>query len=257
MPKENEINSILNDLKSLAKLLDKYKFKENGRIELTRLEEVISDVESKLGAKNRKKMVFATKNEGIAFHTLTTGMNANPATNKQKLDLYLEISYEYNSDGVAVEEMIKQYNLNLHINGVQKNNPSNHDFGWHLDGFEEMKHDVNRKKKSKKNNKLQFIHPYYHFHAGGKAIAGKGPGSLMLLSSPRLPHPPMDIVLAVNFVICHFYSTHEVRFSEEMGIFTDDDYKQLVNRSAMRIYKPYYEEIKDHIINSKYVPLLP
>lgn len=253
MAKGNEVNSMLQDLKSLARLLEKYKFKEHGTIEVTKLEEVITDVEGKLGGKKRKKMVFATKNEGIAFHTLTTGMNANPATKKNKLDLYLTLSFEFNSDGKEVEEIIKHYALNLHIKGVQKNNPSNHDFGWHQDGFEEMRLDVKRKKK----RKLQFIHPYYHFHAGGKAINGKGPGSLIILSSPRLPHPPMDIVLAVNFVICHFFSTHEMRFAGEMDIFADDDYKQLVERSAMRLYRPYYEEIRNHVTQSKYAPLLP
>ena len=253
MAKVNEVNSMLQDLKSLARLLEKHKFREHGFIELAKLEEVITDVENKLGGKNRRKMIFSTRNEGIAFHTYTTGMNANPATKMQKLDLYLNLSFEYNSDGTKVEEKIKNYALNLHIKGIQKNNPSEHDFGWHQDGFEEMRLDVKRKKK----RKLQFIHPYYHFHAGGKAIDGIGPGSLMLLSSPRLPHPPMDIVLAVNFVICHFFSTQEIRFVDEMGIFADDDYKQLVERSAIRLYKPYYEEIRCNVTQSKYAPLLP
>lgn len=253
MAKGNEVNSMLQDLKSLAKLLEKHKFKENGTMEITKLEELITDVESKLGGKKKKKMVFATKNEGIAFHTLTTGMSANPATKNQKLDLYLSMSFEYYSEEAEVDDIMKHYNLNLHIKGVQKNNPSNHDFGWHQDGFEEMRLDVKRKKK----RKLQFIHPYYHFHAGGTAIAGKGPGSLMMLSSPRLPHPPMDIVLAVNFVICHFYSTHETRFADELGIFEDEDYKQLVERAATRLYKPYYEEIKRDVTKSKFAPLLP
>lgn len=253
MAKGNEVNSMLQDLKSLAKLLEKHKFKENGTMEITKLEELITDVESKLGGKKKKKMVFATKNEGIAFHTLTTGMSANPATKNQKLDLYLSMSFEYHSEEAEVDDIMKHYNLNLHIKGVQKNNPSNHDFGWHQDGFEEMRLDVKRKKK----RKLQFIHPYYHFHAGGTAIAGKGPGSLMMLSSPRLPHPPMDIVLAVNFVICHFYSTHETRFADELGIFEDEDYKQLVERAATRLYKPYYEEIKRDVTKSRFAPLLP
>lgn len=253
MAKGNEVNSMLQDLKSLAKLLERHKFKENGTIEITKIEELITDVESKLGGKKKKKMVFATKNEGIAFHTLTTGMSANPATKDQKVDLYLSMSFEYHSEEAEVDEKMKYYNLNLHIKGVQKNNPSKHDFGWHQDGFEEMQQDVKRKKK----RKLQFIHPYYHFHAGGTAIAGKGPGSLMMLSSPRLPHPPMDIVLAVNFVICHFYCSHETRFADEMGIFEDDDYKQLVERAATRLYKPYYEEIRRDVTKSKFAPLLP
>lgn len=253
MAKGNEVNSMLQDLKSLAKLLEKHKFKENGTIEISKLEELITDVESKLDGKKKKKMVFATKNEGIAFHTLTTGMSANPATKNQKLDLYLSMSYEYHSEEAEVDEKMKHYTLNLHIKGVQKNNPSKHDFGWHQDGFEEMRLEVKKKKK----RKLHFIHPYYHFHAGGTAIAGKGPGSLMMLSSPRLPHPPMDIVLAVNFIICHFYSTQETRFAKEMGIFEDDDYKQLVERSATRLYKPYYDEIRSNVTKSKYAPLLP
>lgn len=252
MAKRNEINSMLQDLKSLAQLLEKYSFKEHGTIEITRLQELITDLERKLIGKKRTKILFATKNEGIVFHTLTTGMNANPAMENQKLDLYLNMAFEYHSEEVDIDRKMKHYTLNLHIKGVQKNSTSKHDFGWHQDGFEEMRLDTDGKKK-----KLQFIHPYYHFHAGGNAIAGKGPGSLMILSSPRLPHPPMDIVLAVNFVICQFYSTQETRFADEMGIFEDDDYKQLIERAAVRLYKPYYEEIQRNLIKSKFAPLLP
>lgn len=233
----------------LANLLDKHHFKQNGTIELTGLQKVINDVESKLNGKPRKKMVFSTKDEGIVFHTVTTGMNANPETGNQKLDLYLKLSYEFDSEGAEVEETIKNYTLSLHIKGVQKNNHhSKHDFGWHQDGIV-----INKKMKKK----FHFIHPYYHFHAGGNAIKGKGPGSLMLLDSPRLPHPPMDIVLAVNFVLCHFFNSQEKKFSDEMEIFNDEDYKQIVIRSAKRFYTRYYKEITDNLTHSKFAPLLP
>ena len=244
--RNNTAASLLQDMKELTQLLDKYSFKTSGNIELTQLEKAVENVTPNTSGKN-PKLVFSTVGDGIVFHTSTTGMSPNPGIKQNKLDLFLTLKYEYNFNQTDLEKTIKAYDLDLQIKGIQKNATSQHFFEWHQD--------IQPKKKID-SKKYQFIHPFYHFHAGGSFLKQKGSGSLLQLSSPRLPHPPMDIVLAVNFILCNFYSTHETSLQKQMKILDDPSYQGLVERAAKRVYKPYYDEVSDDVTKSKFVPLI-
>lgn len=240
------VNALLSDMDALKGLLEHYHFKDNNRIELSDLESVVNKIRANIGTKKKKNLSFTTDNGGITFHTMTTGMTPNPSVQDQKIDLTLELKYEFTCDKTDLKEIIKGYNLDIHIEAAQKNHRKRHYFEWLQDVLPP---------KNKKDKKYQFIHPYYHFHAGGTFLKSKGPGSLILLSSPRLPYPPMDIVLAVNFIICNFFSTNEEKFKEEMKILDDDEYQKLVKRAAKRIYEPYYKEINSDLSKSDFMPL--
>lgn len=244
--KNNKAASLLQDMRDLAHLLDKHSFKTCGNIELTQLEKAIENVSPNTSGKN-PKLVFSTVGDGIVFHTSTTGMSPNPGIKQNKLDLFLTLRYEYHFNQTDIEKTIKEYDLDLQIKGVQKNATSQHFFEWHQDI---------QPKKQNGSKKYQFIHPFYHFHAGGSFLKQKGPGSLLQLSSPRIPHPPMDIVLAVNFILCNFYSTHETGLQKQMKILDDPSYQELVERAARRVYKPYYDEVSNDVTKSKFVPLI-
>ena len=244
--KNNTATSLLQDMKELTRLLDKYSFKNSGNIELTQLEKSVENVSSNTSGKN-PKLLFSTVGDGIVFHTSATGMSPNPGIKQNKLDLFLTLRYEYHFNQTDLEKAIKEYDLDLQINGVQKNATSQHFFEWHQDV---------QPQKQNGSKKYQFIHPFYHFHAGGSFLKQKGSGSLLQLSSPRLPHPPMDIVLAVNFILCNFYSTHETSLQKQMKILDDPDYQELVERAAKRVYKPYYEEVSADVTKSIFVPLI-
>lgn len=242
-------SSLLFDLKELARLLGKYKFDQNNRVELTNLEKEIDRIETDLARKDKGLFHFSVTNDNtIVFHSLTTGMTPNPATEKNTIDLVLSLSYviDSNKDTTPLE-MVSGYSLNLFIECIQKNHRCKHFFEWHLDGPEK---EVNKKK-----GKHHFIHPVYHIHAGGASLKEKGPGSLIMLTSPRLPYPPMDIVLAVNFIICNFFSTRETAFKKEVQILDDEDYQALVKRAADRLYQPYFSGINTKVHDNVFAPL--
>ena len=238
--------ALLKDMKDLSRILEKYDFKNNSRIEMTLLEKAIDNTAQNCGGKNKGKLVFNTPPDGIVFHTLSTGMSPNPGIKSSKLDVFLSLKYEFCFDKPSLEDTMKNYDLDLQISATQKNHTSKHFFEWHQD--------VQPQKRSG-TKKYQFIHPYYHFHAGGAFLQKKGPGSLLQLSSPRLPHPPMDLILAINFVICNFYSTHESRFQSEMKILDDEEYIDLVKRAAERVYIPFFKGVYSDVANNKFVPL--
>lgn len=82
-------------------------------------------------------------------------------------------------------------------------------------------------------------HPLYHFQYGGKKMAeiSEGLGNLLLLPAPRIGHPPMDIVLAVDFVLSNFSG------EEWNGLREVDDYRVKVANAQEIFWKPYMEHI--------------
>lgn len=243
------VTSLLQDMEKLKELLETYHFKDHNRIELTDLEGAVNTIKSNVGTKKKKKITFSTGNEGITFHTLANGMSPNPGILEGKLELTLVLKYEYNCEESNLKEIFNGYELDLRIVGTEKN-----PYGHYSKHYFEWLQDV-PSPKNKTDAKYKYIHPHYHFHAGGAFLKSKASGSLVQLSSPRLPHPPMDIVLAVNFIICNFFSTQEAKFAQEMKILDDEDYQKLVSRAARRLYTPYIEEIRSDITNSEFMPL--
>ena len=244
------VTSLLQDMETLKELLETYHFKDNNRIELTDLESVVNTIRANVASKKQRNITFSTGNEGITFHSLASGMSSNPGMKENKIDLTLTLSYNYDCEKTTMKEIINGYKLDLQIVGTHKNlhgHYSKHYFEWLQDV---------PKPKKETDGKYRYIHPHYHFHAGGNFLKEKAPGSLLQLSSPRLPHPPMDIILAVNFIICNFFSTKEAKFKQEMKILDDEDYQNLISRAARRLYTPYFEEIHNDVTNSEFMPLL-
>lgn len=80
-------------------------------------------------------------------------------------------------------------------------------------------------------------HPLYHFQHGGRKtnehVADEHVGRVLLLASPRLPHPPMDAILAVDFVLANFNATIW------RGLRDESEYTRLVTSAQRRFWKPY------------------
>ncbi|MCX4139341.1 hypothetical protein M0D68_14195 [Paraburkholderia sp. SEWSISQ10-3 4] len=80
-------------------------------------------------------------------------------------------------------------------------------------------------------------HPLYHFQHGGHKIntnIANEIGRLLLLAPPRLPHPPMDGILAIDFILSNF-SGHIWRSLRADSA----DYRALVVGAQMRLWRPY------------------
>jgi hypothetical protein len=83
------------------------------------------------------------------------------------------------------------------------------------------------------------IHPLYHIHFGGHRLTGPiddesaDLGDILLLEPPRLPHPPMDAVLAVDFILSNFYPANR------QTLLADNAYIGLVKGAQARYWKPY------------------
>ena len=85
----------------------------------------------------------------------------------------------------------------------------------------------------------QAAHPLYHFQYGGKKLEeyNEKLGSTFLLDAPRLMHPPMDGILAIDFVL----SNYAGEIWQQLRL--DGEYVNLVTPAFEKIWKPYFEAI--------------
>ena len=98
---------------------------------------------------------------------------------------------------------------------------------WHLD-FD-----------SKDEN--EYIHPDFHLTFGGEVMSNMKLGQVLLLPSPRLPYPPMDAILGVDFIIRNF-----IKKEKSFRILNDPQYKNAVKTSQERLWRPYMLATANH-----------
>ncbi|WP_134706018.1 hypothetical protein [Rahnella sp. CJA17(1/100)] len=101
-----------------------------------------------------------------------------------------------------------------------------------------------------------FCHPRFHIQNGGNRLTDslQNYGDLMIMDAPRLPLPPMDVVLAIDFILSNFFG------SVWQEALCDSEYRDVVSRAQERWWRPYYEGIYQHWTNREQklsVALLP
>lgn len=135
-------------------------------------------------------------------------------------------------------DLIKEYALEFVIIGDA--NGQEYFNCWHLDkDIPPQEGDVHK-----------HTHPYYHFQAGGDRLEGKNVGQLLLLGAPRLPHPPMDIFLAVHFVISNFFGKNDYPFVQRL--FNDMEYVEILSRAKKRMFEPYFQAFRDDCVHQDF-----
>lgn len=102
---------------------------------------------------------------------------------------------------------------------------------WH---FDRHISDVN-------SNEPEAAHPRYHMHFGGRRMTKSGAdfGAALLLASPRLPHPPLDGILFIDFILSNFAENkwRHVRMQSQ--------YLRLIRQSQERLWRPYVRSISN------------
>lgn len=116
------------------------------------------------------------------------------------------------------------YQLRLEIHGIDENN-SDHMVSWHLD--------------YDKDSNAEFVHPFFHMTFGGSAIEDKNFGDLILLPVPRIPYPPMDAIMAIDFTLANF-------MRKDIYNKLRSEYAPALQKSQDWILKPYILSISNH-----------
>ena len=91
------------------------------------------------------------------------------------------------------------------------------------------------------------MHPDFHLTFGGNAMKSEGEnenlvfGKVLIVPSPRLPHPPMDAILGIDFIIKNF-----VQKDIANNIISDSQYRKAVESSQWRLWRPYILAVASH-----------
>ncbi len=172
------------------------------------------------GAKND---IWGYNLNGLYF-TIPTPRNSIPSG----LDSYLTLELSVDICGVCnSDESDKLRSLAVDIEISTINNREKCMCSWHLDRhiYEECDGDSDE------------VHPLYHFQHGGKRIEELSGeiGRSLILDPPRIGHPPLDGVLAIDFILANFAGSLWRRLR------ADGAYVNIVKGAQEHLWQPYYE----------------
>jgi hypothetical protein len=149
------------------------------------------------------------------------------------LELKLNISCLSNMPD-PIDDPIKDFGIQIivKIRTLEKVIAKN---AWHFEPHPAVDDNGNPSKQP------EFHHPLYHLHFGGYELTneteGLQYGNILILEAPRIMHPPMDIVLAIDFVLNNFYSYHSCQ--PLINLTSEPDYIRIVKNARERFWKPF------------------
>lgn len=165
----------------------------------------------------------------IVFH-LSGNISGSMPNNLNKHKIYFENAISLKKEIQVDKDFIQNYRFELNMDSyVQKNDEEEITYykcAWHHD-------------KHIESEESKYTHPNYHFHFGGRYLKDLETGSISIMSSPRIPHPPMDIFLGIHFIISNFFSSKDFPFVNELK--NEYDYQQIIKRAQERLWTPYFK----------------
>lgn len=100
---------------------------------------------------------------------------------------------------------------------------------WHLD----------RHVRTEEEKTSDLLHPRYHLTFGGKYMENLQIddndefGRSLIVRSPRIPYPPMEVLLGLDWIFRHFIP------KSELELLSDPAYNRAVNQLKTHLWKPY------------------
>ncbi|MGD1456755.1 hypothetical protein [Vibrio harveyi] len=164
-----------------------------------------------------------------------------------KLTLRLDADVTVTKDEFTFEN-VKELTINIHYD-AQHCDGFPCKGAWHLDLH--IPASQTQSKKTKKTETVEpfdvtkFMHPDFHFHHGGNKLnALESYGNIILLDTPRVMHHPLDIILAIDFVVSNFV------FAESWNdLRSEVRYKKIIEQAQESWWKPYYEALGSYWIS--------
>lgn len=216
-------NEIKNDLEELVSLIESEEDFAK-LIDTTPIQNAINSLASS------KNCFYDIQN--LSFDINKKIKKIHPDVDKVTLIINNKVHYQDNRGIIYIGD----YNLDIVIYGYK--NRDKYQYCWHLD-----------KHITKGNDR--YSHPVFHFQAGGKLadISLNSPDTLYI-GMPRVPHPPMDIFLVINFILANFYDKKVYKFVN--SLLANERYCQLIKKAQSRIVDPYLKGIFDPKAHNDY-----
>lgn len=216
-------NEIKNDLEELVSLIESEEDFAK-LIDTTPIQNAINSLSSS------KNCFYDIQN--LSFDINKKIKKIHPDVDKVTLIINNKVHYQDNGGIIYIGD----YNLDIVIYGYK--NRDKYQYCWHLD-----------KHITKGNDR--YSHPVFHFQAGGKlADISLNSSDTLYIGMPRVPHPPMDIFLVINFILANFYDKKVYKFVN--SLLANERYCQLIKKAQSRIVDPYLKGIFDPKAHNDY-----
>ncbi|MDH2915511.1 MAG: hypothetical protein PXX77_01405 [Gallionella sp.] len=207
---------ISNDLLSLAQLLNQH----SSAIVLNA--DVLKSSANQCSRQNSNKE-WSYEVAGLRFR-VKTPQNVLPTQNSE----WLFVDVDLDVSGV-LDESLDDYFTHLVLNICVQTENRESICSWHFD-----RHIIGDAEEESDE-----AHPLYHFQHGGHAMKeiSETLGKVLLLPTPRLPFPPMDAVLAIDFLLSNFAGAQWKELRNE------HIYVNLLKQAQCRHWKPYLKRL--------------
>lgn len=171
---------------------------------------------------NKKKQINYELNDNPLIFNINSSISGTlPNTCcKTRIKLINSLFYENNNDC-----FFKTYEFLINIDSIVEN--ETYKSSWRLD------QEIN-------SSEPRFTHPYFHLHYGSHYLEGLDTGMLSIYSSPRIPHPPMDIFLGFHFVLQNFFSRKDYPIIHRT-FDASHAYCRIIREAQERLWTPYFK----------------
>lgn len=165
--------------------------------------------------------------QGLEFHVIDkdSSRHARP-DGAEILSIELSISLEGPClDDDDFRNPFSTLGVDIVAFGMSSDGSENLKCAWHLDKHIHKKGDA----------PSSLAHPMYHFQYGGNNVSQlKSYGEHLILDPPRIAHPPLDTILAVDFILSNYCGTkwNDLRLK-------NTTYRDLVAFAQERYWTPY------------------
>lgn len=189
--------------------------------------------------------------DGLKFQIDDIPQQTLPKKLKAHLDVIVSLSIE--GDCVEEDEHCSIHHLILDVE-ISSINELGYKCmsAWHFDSH------IHNESEHTETHTAE-AHPYFHFQHGGHKMEtlAEQLGSVLLTSAPRLAFPPMDALLAIDFILSNFCG------KDWQILRGDANYKSIVRAAQERLWKPYFKMISNfwepgaHATQSKTIRFWP
>lgn len=123
-------------------------------------------------------------------------------------------------------------NFNVKVVGFPKDNSDG--FNEYISGFHI---DMVTNEDTENFDSDSLVHPLHHAQFGFKEDKEDSFGRMMLMNTPRLLHPPLDIILGIDYILSNF------AIDLQKKLRSNQQYISLLKKYQKIIWKPYFESI--------------
>lgn len=237
-----EVNELISSLRKFQNVLTQ--LTRDGWVEdFSSLGKAICRLETLKEKINKGETPLSLNISNLRFKLPIKDFQHSIPQNCKKATLFMSLNLQFSEHRFEFSD-IRGLNIDIEIMSTDDSGQS-YKSAWHLD-FHET------------NLSESFAHPKFHFQFGGKKLresikepnASLNAGELFLVDAPRLIHPPMDIVLAVDFVAGNFIGVKFWKKLRNLPLFVN-----LHRRSEELLWEPYFSEIFDYFGRDKDSPI--